>query len=117
MGNFTTSGSATYKAGDGMTTNIPKEAWDLWISGAEAYINVATRFNWSDEYSTLNDDVKYVLEDTASSKVAMNAIGYDMSGYSSRSEAETMVDILTDSINNNITILKEIKSRDFVTEA
>jgi len=117
MGNISTSGAATHKAGDGMSTSIPKAAWDEWLSGAEAFVNVETRYNWSDNFATLNSDVKHIVSDTVASLVAMNAISYDMSGYSSRTEAETMLDFLRDTTNRNIKTIEEQKKKDFMTGA
>jgi hypothetical protein len=117
MGNIIVSGAAVEKAGGNMPS-IPTEAtWMRWISGAEAYINSATRYNWSDNYAALNDDVAFVLNDTASSIVAMKAIAYDMSGFTSRAEAQTMLDILDDEVKRNIKILQDDKVKTFVKGA
>ena len=117
MSVFILSGSAVAKAGAGVSSSIPEGTWTEWISGAASYINSTTRNNWSDSFLTLNSDVKHILTDTASSLVAMNAISYDMSGYTSRTEAGTMLDVLRDGIARNIAVLKEEKVQTFIDNA
>lgn len=45
---------------------------------------------------------------------AINAIQYDMSGYTSRTEAETMINGLRDSALRGLSILKDKKNRDWL---
>lgn len=85
-----------------------------FIAQAENTINVATRFNWSDAFSTLNIDVKSILTEVASNLAAIYAISFDMSGYTTRAEAETMLDVLRDGALRGISILKVILAQDFV---
>ena len=63
---------------------------------AESTCNSIARFNFSDVAATLNADVKGLLSDICSSLVAIEAICYDMSGYTSRVEAEDMINVLRD---------------------
>jgi len=115
---FTTSGAAVIKAGAGVSSSVPDtNGWVTWISGAEAFINVATKKNWSDGYAALNPDVKHVLDDVTSSLVAINAVAYDMSGYTSRAEAEDIITILRDSANRGIKELKEREQQTFMDGA
>jgi len=51
-----------------------------FISQAESTINCDARYNFSDNYATLNVDVKEILKQTASDLAAMYCIQYDMSG-------------------------------------
>ena len=117
MGNIIVSGAAVHKAGSGASVLIPEAAYTEWISGAEATINVATRYNWSDAYSTLNEDVKYIVYDTVASLAAIPVVSYDMSGYTSRVEAEDIINVLRDGILRNISILRDIKSQSFAIGA
>ena len=114
MGNMIVSGSAVYKAGASISPAIPEEAWTEWVSGAESYINVATGKNWSDAYSSINDDLKHILTDTASNIVATHAIAYDMSG-ANRVELEDRINLLWARANQNIAVLKEIGTEGFMT--
>jgi len=123
MTNVILSGSCLVKAGTNVSseftatpTTLTDPAWDPLIQEAEAEINATTRYNWTDNYATLNDDVKFFFQEAVASTAAMSAIAWDMSGYGSR-EAETKLDVLLDVKKNAINQLKEIKVRDFVTNA
>ncbi len=84
---------------------------------AESTINVLARFNFSDAYSTLNADVKGILSDFCSSFVAIEAISYDMSGYTTRIEAEDMINILRDGALRGLSIIRDKKNQDFINAA
>lgn len=73
---------------------------------AESWLNAETRYNWSDAYSSLNADVKSLITSITASLVAIDWINYDMSGFSSRDEAETMLDVLWDIVNRGVETLK-----------
>lgn len=117
------SGTVINKAGAGMATTLntlfrgTDFVIDTWIVQAEGVINSYTRKNWIDAYGSLNTDVKYVLEDTASNLAAIYAITYDMSGYSSRSEAEDLINTYRDAALRNMNMLKDEKVKDFVVGA
>jgi len=117
MGVMTTSGAILRKAGLNVSTNIPGEAWEEWASGAESIINSQTRENWSANFGVLSEKVKYILAETAASIAAKSAINYDMSGYTSRGEAQVMLAVLDDQINKNLKTLEEEKHKDFITGA
>lgn len=114
MVHLATSGAAIIKAGANMSTAIPTEGWVNWASSATAVINAESRRNWSNNYATLDDDTKHVLSDTASDLMAIKAIAFDMSGYTSRGEAVDMINILRDNANRNIKLLEEDKVKDFI---
>jgi len=73
-----------------------------------------TRYNWSDVYATTNSDVQGILTDTTSSLAAIYCIQYDMSGYTTRIEAEDMITILRDATIRNLQILRDIKAQTFI---
>lgn len=114
-----TSGAVTLKAGANANATIlaNNTALEQWINQAESFINVATRTNWTDSYSTLNDDTKKILEEAASSHAAMYAIQYDMSGYSSLAEATTMLDVLEDKRDSCIQLLLKKENSGFLEES
>ena len=117
-GIFATTAEVQRKAGDGANTTANVEAYiNDFMTQAESEINVATRKNWSDAYSELNADVKGILKQAASNLAAIYVITYDMSGYTSRTEAESMVNILRDGYLRCISILRDVKARDFTDGA
>lgn len=107
MTQYTSSGAIINMAGSGVSATIPEGAFNQWISGAISYINVETTKNWSDNYSSLNGEVRALLDETAASIAAPHAVKYDMSGYSNRVEAETILDVLKDTVTRNIKVLKD----------
>ena len=108
------SGAALLKAGANVSTAFIEADYTQLINQAESLINVDTRFNWTDVYSTLDVDLKYILEDVCSSLAAMSLINYDTSGYTTRGEALTMLDVLDDKANKGLKILQDIKAQDFI---
>jgi len=83
---------------------------------AESKINSDSRFNWSDVYSTLNIDVKSLLTLAASNLAATFVLNWDASGLGSR-EFETRLDVLKDSYDDAIKLLKDWKTRTYVEGA
>ena len=71
-------------------TDANKTAWGLQ---AESYLNNLARFNFSDNFSTLNADVKYILSEYVARYVGMCGIAYNMAGYTSRIEAEDIINV------------------------
>jgi len=92
-------------------------ATDVYVLDVEAMINCLTRKNWSDAYAGLNADVKYLLMDAAACMCAIYVIMYDFSGYSSKGEAQTIIDICRDNFIRDIELLKDMKTQDFMTGA
>ena len=88
-----------------------------YMAQAESVINVMTRYNWSDAYLGLNEDVRAILTDAASNLAAIYVIQYDMSNFTSRGEAESMITILRDGFMRDISILRDIKARTFINNA
>jgi len=84
---------------------------------AESFINVMSRTNFSDTYATLNVDVKGILSEAEACWVAMDFIAYNMAGYTSRIEAENMINILDSKLTKCLAMLNDQKSVTFITGA
>ena len=113
-GIFCTTEEVKRKSGDGASTTAAVELYiNDFVAQAESEINVATRYNWSDAYSGLNTDVKGILKQAASNLAAIYVIQYDMGGYTSRTEAEVMINVLRDGYLRCISILRDVKARVF----
>ena len=87
------------------------------MTQAEALINTVTRFNWSDAYAGLNTDTKGILKEVASNIAAIYVIQYDMSGYTSRIEAEDMINVLRDAALRGLSLLRDKKAKEFIDNA
>jgi len=117
-GIFCTTAEVERKAGAGASATSKAEAYtNDYVSQAESVINVVTRFNWSDAYSGLNADVKGLLKQVASDLAAIYVISYDLSGYTSRVEAEDMINILRDRALFGMSLLVDYKAKDFIEAA
>lgn len=114
---LTTSGAAISKAGANANSTIIASGSTLskWSDDCEGYICSITRRNWVTSYTSVDGGVKSILSDITSSLVAKQIISYDMSGYTSRAEAQTMLNVQDDIIQRGIEILKDFKSNDLRT--
>jgi|APSaa5957512576_1039674.scaffolds.fasta_scaffold01415_9 hypothetical protein len=83
-----------------------------YVKQAEGIINAVTRFDWVAQYASLTDEVKFILNQTASDLAAIYIITYDMSGFTDRVEAETMVNVYRESVARGLSLLRnqEVKS-------
>ncbi len=114
-GIFATTAEVVRKAGAGASAVAVDEAYtNDFMTQAEAQINAETTKNWSDAYGTLDVDVQGVLKLAASNLAAMYVISYDMGGYTSRLEAQTMLDVLWNGYLAAIKILKEKNRQTFM---
>lgn len=117
-GIFCTGTEVGYKAGEYASSTATAEAYtNSFLEEVEAYINCATRYNWSDAYAGLNSDVKYILQACASDLAAIYCIQYDTSGFPSRTAMEDKINILRDRGEAYIQVLKDIKTQTFMIDA
>lgn len=117
-GIFCTGTEVQRKAGNGASATSKAEAYtNDFIAQAESLINVMTRNNWSDQYGSLNADVKGILKEVASNLAAIYVINYDMSGFTTRTEAENMVNILRDAALRGMAVLRDKKQQTFMEGA
>jgi|TARA_R100001530_G_scaffold45104_1_gene34076 hypothetical protein len=117
-GIFATTVEVQRKAGANASGTSNVEAYiNDFMTQAESFINVATTYNWSDAYSGLNADVKGILKEIASNLAAMYVIQFDMSGFTSRVEAETMLDVLNFGAMRGLSILKDKNPQEFMKNA
>ena|SRR3990167_4758811 len=117
-GIFATTAEVQRKAGAGASTTSKAEAYvNDFMTQAESLINAVCLYNFSDAYTNLNVDVKGLLKEVASNLAAIYVIQYDMSGFSSRAEAEDMINILRDAALRGLGILRELKAKDFINGA
>ena len=117
-GIFATTAEVERKAGANASATSKAEAYvNDYMTQAESLINAVCRFNFSDAYSGLNTDVKGLLKEVSSNIAAIYVIQYDMSGYTSRVEAEDMVNILRDAALRGLSILRDKKQQNFINAA
>lgn len=115
-GIFCTEAEIIFKEGANVSTSVTEAMHNIAAAQAEGSINAATRYNWSDKFASLNEDVKGVLAETASNLAAIYSISYDMDAIG-RATAESMINILRDAALRGISIIREIKSQTFMLGA
>lgn len=107
-GIFATTAEIGYKAGAGKSSVSSAEAYtNSFIAQAESFINVYCGYNFSDTYSSLNADVKALLKEAGSNIAGMYVIAYDLGGYNSISEAQTLLNVLWDRAKQCMDLLKD----------
>jgi len=112
---LTTSGAAIVKSGANHSTALDTEGAGIlqdWSDQVEATLSALTRYDWISNYATLTPILREILGDTASDMIATKIINYDMSGYTSRSEAQTMLDVIRDNLVRNLEALKDTTIRE-----
>lgn len=114
------SGTALLKAGSAVSSTLTTDAnqeVEEFIRQAECVVIGDSMVNWIAIYSTLSSAKKYILEEAVSCWAAMSMINYDMSGYTTRAHAETMLNVLIDKYRTAIKILTEDKRKTKLQEA
>ena len=106
------------KAGAGISSTIDSgdtAETDFFIDCAEGMLCVATRYDWVTNIAVVSAIGKDLLKDAASAYAAIMCINYDMSGYTDRAEAMTMVNILWAQYRETINMLtKDNKYKEFI---
>ncbi len=71
-------------------TDANKTAWGLQ---AENYVVVISRYDWSTNFASLDAKSKLILSEYVARYTAVAGIAYNMAGFTSRIEAEDMINI------------------------
>lgn len=117
-GIFATAAQCETKMGANVAAGGKAEAFiNQMCAEIESEVNNACRYNFSDNYAGLNADVRAHLQAIESAYVAIKGISYDMSGYTSRIEAEDMINILWDDLKRHMALLKDRKTTTYMKGA
>ena len=85
------------KEGANVSASVTDVMHTQWVNEAANYINTISRRVWAVDaaaFAALSTDVRFLLTGYCSCIAALYGIAYDMSGYTSRIEAENMIKIL-----------------------
>ena len=116
-GQFAKDANIALRVGPNASATVLAAGWfDTIVVDVEAFINCITRFDWTttDTTNTINESVRGILVDTAACLAAIEGISYDMSGFTSRTEAEDMINVLRDIALRNVSILRDRKVQEFM---
>jgi hypothetical protein len=110
LGTFCTTAEVERKAGANVSATSKAEAYtNQYVKEAEGVICAVARYDFVTNYASLTTIAKELLRQVASDLAAMYAIQYDMSGFTSRIEAEDMINILRDSALRGLSLLRDQK--------
>lgn len=112
---FTTSGAVLIKAGTNAsaTLKVSGAAITRFLEEAEAFCCLKSRYDYVTNWASLDSVTKKALSEAVANLAAIYLIQYDMSGYTSRVEAEDMINILWARFNQ---IMDEIRDQKAVTD-
>ncbi len=116
MGTFAASGAVVDKAGSNVSTAIPETAFNDWIEQAEAETSLFSRFDWVASSAAITTVGTRVLNDAVSTLAAISAVKYDMAGYTSRIEAEDVINVLRDSALRKLQLIRDQKGVKFLRD-
>ena len=119
MGTFAASGAVLKKAGKNHSTDLDTgwnntSEFEDWLSQAEAVVNVMSRYDYVENSGAISSNQLPILKEATANLAAIEAIRYDMSGYTTRGEAEDMITVLRDAAIRDISLLKDQKGVTFV---
>lgn len=90
---------------------------NLLMAQAESFLCNLCRYNFVDNYGSLNADVKAILTEYCARYCAVALIAYNMAGFTSRIEAEDMINIHIFRMKAIEKILADQKSITYMTGA
>lgn len=91
-GTLTTEAEIAAMAGENVDATGDTEAnHNTLVAQAESYLCNLSRYNWVDNFASLNADVKAILSEYCARYAAVALIAYNMAGFTSRLEAEDMI--------------------------
>jgi hypothetical protein len=114
MATVTTSGAVKLKAGTNVSTAITLAQYSGAIENGEAFVTANTKYDWVTNWGSLPANTKQIIADAVSSYAAIEAINFDMSGYTSRMEAQTMLDVNYNRVVDIINMIRDDKYNYFV---
>ena len=118
-GQFAQDADILLRVGTNASATVKAAGWfDTIIIDVEGFINAFCRFDFStaDAATTITATVRGLLIDTGASLAAIQGITWDMSGFTSRVEAEDMINVLRDTALRNLSLLRDKKTQAFIID-
>jgi len=111
-----TSGAAIAKAG--LNANSTIIASGTYLAGlsdeAESLICDSVRVDVVTGFAGYTTNGKLILQSLASNIIAQKIVAYDMSGYTSRAEAQTILDVLENSIRRELNLIENDRIKTYL---
>lgn len=109
--------NADIQARSGVNANATTKltaATDLYVVDVEHFINCYIKYDAITNYASMTANAKQILKEAGACLCAMYVINSDMSGFTSRLEAQTMLDVLQYRAMKALDVLNEPSSRAFL---
>lgn len=118
IGAYVTISQVLFKAGaNANATAITEPYVTVFVGLAEGVVNTLCRRTFastSTAFGLLPAGTRAIISDVVSNLAAIDVIKYDMSGFSSRTEAEDMLNVLRDGATRDMKFLEDKKNQDFL---
>lgn len=108
------SGAVKLKAGADYSTDITAAQYTTLINQAEGFISAQSRYDWVTNYASVSNIGKEFLEEVCSNLAAIEVIKYEMGNYTSKEEAQTLIDVNYNKAVEGINLLRDDKFKNFV---
>ena len=112
-----TSGQVLGKCGLNYQSGLSGARMAEFIDQAQAFVCAAGRYDFLTNWSTIsgNSAIK-ILTDAVACLAALDVIKYDMSGFTSRTEAQTMLDVNWARVVECINLIRDDTFKTFVIQ-
>ena len=115
-GTIVTEAEIALMAGENVDATGDTEAnHNILAAQAESYLSNLMGYNVVDNYASLNEDFKRMLSEWAARYSAITLISYNMAGFTTRQEAEDMIDVHAWRLLQVEELLKQQRVIDFLT--
>lgn len=115
MATLCLSGHVVLKAGANAPTLTESNYTEL-INQAEGFVCTQARKDYVTLSGSLSTIGRAFLKDLVSNKAAIDLVKNNMKGFTSRAEAQTIINVLWNTVTEQINLLKEDKFKDFVMD-
>lgn len=116
-GTFCTTANVQYKAGaKASAVSVTDPYTNQFVQEIEGWIMVRARYDFKANYASLNSETKELLRLITSNLAAIPVITYDMSGFTTRIEAESMINALWSTAMEAMKTLEDQKSVTYATK-
>ena len=96
------------------TTKAAATGTDFYVKDVEHWISTMVNYDCITNYGTMTANAKLILKDIGACICAMYVINSDMSGFTSRLEAQTMLDFLQYRAMKGLDLLNQPDCRTFL---
>lgn len=114
-GTIVTAAEMQFMAGENRDATGDVEANHNYLAYyAEAYLSALVKYDIVTNWASLSSVYKHLFTEWAARFAAVSLISYNMSGYTSRIEAEDMINVHAYHMDKIIEILKDASIQDFM---